>query len=137
MMGIKCPKHVEHIISAINHSEASSWVSFSTHSRILLILKSYRQEALRTDDKAVRVHTMKAYEGLEVQPRSFSTSVLDGGERSTSSHSRFTPEKKRPLTTEQKAGWAPARYGYKSFAPADNPTNFRRSSDAHPSHYTH
>jgi len=25
MMGKKCPKHVEHIISAINHSVASSW----------------------------------------------------------------------------------------------------------------
>ena len=27
----KCPKHVEHIISAINHSVASSWFFFSTH----------------------------------------------------------------------------------------------------------
>jgi hypothetical protein len=26
----KCPKHVEHIISAINHSVASSWFFFST-----------------------------------------------------------------------------------------------------------
>jgi hypothetical protein len=27
----KCPKHVEHIISAINHSVASSWFFVSTH----------------------------------------------------------------------------------------------------------
>jgi hypothetical protein len=27
----KCPKHVEQIISAINHSVASSWFFFSTH----------------------------------------------------------------------------------------------------------
>ena len=30
MMSIKVPKHVEHIISAINHSVAYSWVFFST-----------------------------------------------------------------------------------------------------------
>jgi hypothetical protein len=27
----KCPKHVEHIISAINHWVESSWFFFSTH----------------------------------------------------------------------------------------------------------
>jgi len=27
----KCPKHVEHIVSVINHSVASSWFFFSTH----------------------------------------------------------------------------------------------------------
>jgi len=30
MIGIKCPKHVEHIISAINHSVECSWFFFST-----------------------------------------------------------------------------------------------------------
>jgi len=30
---IKCPKHVEQITSAINHSAASSWFFFSTHTQ--------------------------------------------------------------------------------------------------------
>jgi hypothetical protein len=80
---------------------------------------------------------MKAYGGLEVKLHSFSTSVLDGGKRSTSSLSRFTPGKTKPVTTEQRAGWTPARYGYKTFAPAGNQTKIRRSFGAHPSHYTH
>jgi len=29
--GYKCPKHVEHIISGINHSVTSSWFFFPTH----------------------------------------------------------------------------------------------------------
>jgi hypothetical protein len=30
---LKCPKHVEHAISVINHSVASSWFFFSTHEQ--------------------------------------------------------------------------------------------------------
>ena len=32
MMGIEMPEHVEHIISAIKHSVASSWFFFSTYN---------------------------------------------------------------------------------------------------------
>ena len=31
MMAIECPKHAEHIISAINHSVAYSWFFFCMH----------------------------------------------------------------------------------------------------------
>lgn len=78
---------------------------------------------------------MKAYGGLEEKLHSFSTSVLYGGKRSTLCLSRFTPGKTTPVTTDQKAGWAPARYKY--FALAGNQTKIRRSSGAHPSHYIH
>ena len=42
----KCPKHVEHIIRAINHSVASGWFFFSTHMQRCTDKHTSNQETL-------------------------------------------------------------------------------------------
>jgi hypothetical protein len=50
---------------------------------------------------------MKANMGVEVQPHSFLTMALDGGEWSASQPGHFTPSKEPLVATEQEAEWAP------------------------------
>jgi len=55
--------------------------------------------------KALPIHDMKTYRGIQADLYRFLTSALDRCKWSTSCPGRFTPRKK-PLPTEQEAGLA-------------------------------
>jgi len=46
--------------------------------------------------KAISVHAMKAYEGVEIQLHLFIIPAFGGGEESVSRPSRFTPGERTP-----------------------------------------
>ena len=64
------------------------------------------------DGKVVVVHTSESteYSGAEVQLRSCLISVLDEGDRSTSSPGRFTSLKELRYTFNRGLGWLQSRY---------------------------
>jgi hypothetical protein len=54
-----------------------------------------------------KVLPVRGHEGPEGEYRYSLTSALEGGVWSTPRPGRFTPWKKKPVPTEQKAGWFP------------------------------